>query len=149
MEQRTDMARKGVAEVPATQPNSRSTDCISASEVIPPLAGCLALVRPVGMSEAAAAEWLAVAAGELAGYSRPLVLAGMADARKRCTHHAQIVPHVITWMEEATPWRLGKPLHRELPAAQREALPPPAVSNLIADATRSLSADGRGSSRDA
>jgi len=126
--------------VPATQPNSRSTDCIPASEVIPPLAGCLALVRPVGMTEAAAAEWLAVAAGELAGYSRSLVLAGMADARKRCTHHGQIVPHVIRWMEDETPWRLGKPLRRELPSAQRGTLPPPEVRGLIASAANSLSA---------
>src|SRR5690606_35717819 len=115
-----------------------------------PLAGCLALVRPVGMSEEAAAEWLAVAAAVLVGYSRTLVLAGLAEARRRCTRHGQIVPHVSNWMEEATPCRLGKPLARHLPGAdRREALPPPKLQNLISSATRSLSANGRGSTRDA
>ncbi|WP_305096462.1 hypothetical protein [Croceibacterium aestuarii] len=100
------------------------------------------------MSEDAAAEWLTVAAAELAGYQRALVLAGLTDARKRCTYHGQIVPHVINWMEEATPWRLGKPLARQLSASDRQDLPPPSVQGLIASATRSLAANGRGSNRD-
>jgi hypothetical protein len=138
--------RTAAAAAREAQPNSRSTACITASEVIPPLAGALALVRPVGMSEEAAAEWLAVAAAELAGYDRPLLLSSLGEARKRCTHHGQIVAFVINDMEERTPWRLGKPLHRELPAqADREALPPPSIRGLIDNATRSLSANrGRG-----
>ncbi len=57
----------------------------------------------------AAAEWLAVAASELAGYRRLSVEAALSDARQRCTYHGQIIPHVIKYMEDANPWRLGKP----------------------------------------
>lgn len=132
----------------AAQHNSRSTDFIQASEVLPQLAGCLALVRPVGMSEEAAAEWLAVAATELAGYSRRLVTSSLAEARRRCTHHGQIVPFVINDMEENTPWRLGKPLPRHLPGPEvAEALPSTEIRGLIESANRSLSANGRGSTR--
>lgn len=125
---------------PGTPHKSPSNDYITASEVIPPLAACLALVRPVGMTEDAAAEWLAVAAGELAGYRRGSVLAALSEARKRCTHHGQIVAFVIKHMEDSTPWRLGKPLERVLPGAAKAALPPPEIRGLIASASRSLSA---------
>lgn len=92
------------------------------------------------MSEDAAAEWLAVAASELAGYLRVSVEAGLSDARQRCTHHGQIVPHVIKYMEASNTWRLGKPLERRLPKrAETRALPPP-VSDMIGQATRALTA---------
>ncbi len=107
--------------------------------LIPQLSACLALVRPVSMSEDAAAEWLAVAAGELAGYSRTSLEAGMSDARQRCTHHGQIVPHVIKYMEASNTWRLGKPLERHLPSQNRpRELPAPETSALIGQATRAL-----------
>jgi hypothetical protein len=90
------------------------------------------------MSEEAAAEWLAVAANELAGYQRWQVVAGLESARRRCTFHSQILPHVIKDMEDSTPWRMGKPLDRLLPPSQREALPPPEIQGLIEGATRAL-----------
>lgn len=124
---------------PALPPKSPSNDYITASEVIPPLAACLSLVRPVGMSEDAAAEWLAVAANELSGYRRGSVISALTEARKRCTHHGQIVAFVIKEMEDSTPWRLGKPLDRRLPGSATEALPPPEIRGLIANASRSLS----------
>lgn len=125
---------------PGTQPSSRLNDYIPASDVIPPLAACLALVRPVSMTEEAAAEWLAVAANELAGYRRGSVLAALSEARKRCTHHGQIVAFTIKEMEDSQPWRLGKPLDRKIPGAAADALPPPEIRGLIANASRSLSA---------
>lgn len=91
------------------------------------------------MSEDAAAEWIAVAAMELAGYRRTLVDAALSDARKVCTFHGKIVPHAIKWMEEATPWRMGKPLARNLPRpAAPRALPAPEVTALIGETTRAL-----------
>ena len=126
-----DLAAAG-AVVPAVRPSSPSSTYIAADEVIPPLGASLALVRPVGMGKEAAAEWLAVAASELAGYNRASVLSALAEARKRCSHHGQIVPFVIKHMEDQTPWRMGKPLDRQLPAPEkREALPVPAVRQLI------------------
>ena len=93
------------------------------------------------MTEDAAAEWLAVAASELAGYRRLSVEVALSDARQRCTHHGQILPHVIKYMEEANPWRMGKPLERRLPnQPQARALAAPEAARLIGDATRSLSA---------
>lgn len=107
--------------------------------LIPQLSACLALVRPVSMSEDAAAEWLAVAAGELAGYSRMSVEAALSDARQRCTYHGQIIPHAVKYMEDANPWRMGKPLERHLPAkpGQRAIGHNPATA-LIEQASRNL-----------
>lgn len=128
------------ADQPVTLPSSPSREWATAEGLIPQLSACLALVRPVSMSEDAAAEWLAVAASELAGYGRLSVEAGLSDARQRCTHHGQIVPHVIKYMEASNTWRLGKPLERRLPKpADSRALPPP-VTNVIGQATRALTA---------
>lgn len=91
------------------------------------------------MSEDAAAEWLAVAAAELAGYRRGLVEAALGEARKHCNFHGQIVPFAITKMEEMTPWRLGKPLARQLPGQARAPLPPPEIQGLIEGASAALS----------
>jgi hypothetical protein len=90
------------------------------------------------MTDDAAAEWLAVAASELAGYSKSLVEAALADARRTCTHHGKIIPHAIKWMEDATPWRLGKPLARQLPRQAAPSLPPPDVTALIGTAGNAL-----------
>jgi hypothetical protein len=91
------------------------------------------------MSEDAAAEWLAVAASELAGYRRLSVEAALSDARQRCTYHGQIIPHVIKYMEDANPWRLGKPLERRLPKQVAPSLLPPDVAALIGKAGNALS----------
>lgn len=122
-----------------TQPSSPSREWAAAEGLIPQLAACLALVRPVSMTEDAAAEWLAVAASELSGYLRISVEAGLSDARQRCTHHGQIVPHVIKYMEASNTWRLGKPLERRLPGNGRaKALLSPQAQAIIGQATRAL-----------
>ncbi|MXO67775.1 hypothetical protein GRI72_02870 [Altererythrobacter marinus] len=92
------------------------------------------------MTDDAAAEWLAVAANELEGYRAGILRIGLGEARKTCTHHGQIVPTVIKAMEEATPWRMGKPLERRLPGQVERQLPPPEVRGLIEGATRALNA---------
>lgn len=123
------------------QPSSPLPEWATAEGLIPQLSACLALVRPVSMTEDAAAEWLAVAASELAGYRRLSVEVALSDARQRCTHHGQIIPHTIRYMEEANPWRMGKPLERRLPNQHRpRELAPPETSKLIGQATRALTA---------
>lgn len=118
----------------------RGYEWASAEGLLPQLSACLALVRPVSMTEDAAAEWLAVAANELAGYGKKITEAALSDARQRCTHHGQIIPHVIKYMEDATPWRMGKPLERRLPnQPQAKALASPEAARVIGDATRALS----------
>ena len=114
-----------------TQRKSPSDEWASAERLVPQLSACLALVRPVSMTEDAAAEWIAVAASELAGYRRLSVEAGLSDARQRCTYHGQIVPHVIKYMEESNSWRLGKPLERMLPQSQPAPALPSNVTALI------------------
>lgn len=122
-----------------TPPSSPSREWATAEGLIPQLSACLALVRPVSMTEDAAAEWLAVAASELAGYGKLMVEAGLSDARQNCTHHGQIVPHVIKWMQGSTPWRMGQPLARKLPEQQRpRALASPEAQRVIGEATRAL-----------
>lgn len=131
------------AAAPATQRKPPLSDYSTAADVVPELAACFALVRPVSMTDDAAAEWLAVAASELAGYRAGLLKIGMAAARKTCTHHGQIIPAIIREMEDATPWRLGKPLERRLPGQAAKQLPPPEVQGLIDGATRALTSGPR------
>lgn len=59
------------------------------------LEACLALVVPVGMDEAARAEWLAVAWATLSHLPADLLRVGCAKARQSADHPAKIVP-IIT-----------------------------------------------------
>lgn len=59
------------------------------------MSACLALVRPVGMTDQAATEWLAVAAAEVRDMPRSALEAGCREARQTCTHHGQIVPTIL------------------------------------------------------
>lgn len=87
------------------------------------------------MSDDAAAEWLAVAANELAGYETGRIRMGLAEARRTCTHHGQIIPCVFENMKY--PWDMGKPLRRQLQNANRQ-LPPPEIQGLIEGAAKAL-----------
>ena len=53
------------------------------------------------MSDAAAAEWLAVAAVDLEHYPSDILTSACASARRECTYHGQIVPFVVA---EADRW---------------------------------------------
>ncbi len=103
---------------------------------MPQLAACFALVRPVSMNDEAAAEWLAVAVNELAGYELPRLRQGFAAARRQCTHHGQIIPTIFENMRYG--WDLGKPLKRNIP---RLPEPPGEIQGLIENATNALRAD--------
>jgi hypothetical protein len=64
------------------------------------LTSCLALVRPVGMADSEALDWLGVALGEVAHYPVDVLDYAASEARRTCTHHAQIVPAIIASADE-------------------------------------------------
>ncbi len=59
------------------------------------LAGCLALTAPVGMTEEARAEWLAVAWSTLGHLPDDLLTEGCAHARAVADHPSKIVPAIM------------------------------------------------------
>jgi hypothetical protein len=59
------------------------------------LTACLALVAPVGMTEEARGEWLAVAWATLRHLPADLLAIGCARARESCDHPARIVPAIV------------------------------------------------------
>ena len=74
-------------------------------DVLNELSACLALVRPAGMTEDMATEWLAVAASTLTGLSEYELAKGFRQARLECSHHSQIVPTVMKANAEAIAYR--------------------------------------------
>jgi hypothetical protein len=58
------------------------------------LSACLALVRPVTMTDAAAVEWITVAARELKGFAPSVIEQACSGAKRHCGHHAKILPFV-------------------------------------------------------
>lgn len=116
---------------------------VSLSEAITIISPCLALVRPIGMSDGAAEEWLSVAASELVGYSRWSVQSAAAHARKECSHHGQIIPAMMNHMESNYPHFDKRVMHRERELAIAQAKAPqiernPEVTALIASAASSM-----------
>lgn len=63
------------------------------------LTACLALVVPVGMTEEARREWLAVAWQTLNHLPSDLLSAGCLEARKTADHPSKIVPAIIAYAE--------------------------------------------------
>lgn len=59
------------------------------------LSSCLALVKPVGMSQEDTDAWLITAAREVAYLPADILADACAATRRVATHHAQIVPGVI------------------------------------------------------
>ena len=67
----------------------------------PELLRCLALVRPVGMSDDMASDWLTAALFEVRDMAESHFRAGCQRARSTCTHHAQIIPAIMQGRAEA------------------------------------------------
>lgn len=110
------------------------------------LTGCLALVRPVGMSDADVGDWLRVAAREVGHLPPELLAEGCAVARRTCTHHAHIVPTIIRETEQrlATWHKIAGPIVRDdKPEVQDRIAWQPTINELEAikrQATDSLRA---------
>src|SRR5690606_29528576 len=81
------------------------------------LAACLALVRPVSMTDEAAVEWISVASRELSSFPPSVIEQACSAAKRKIGHHAKILPFVTEECErlEAEFWRLRE---------QATALPP-------------------------
>lgn len=62
----------------------------------------LALVRPVGMSDEMASDWLAAALGECLYLTDEQFKRGCAAARRGCNHPSQIIPAIIKAAGEGT-----------------------------------------------
>lgn len=56
---------------------------------------CLALVRPIGMSDDMASDWLAAALFEVRDMDDRQFRAACQHARATCTHHGQIIPAIM------------------------------------------------------
>lgn len=72
----------------------------STEQAIGLLTGCLALVRPVGMSSDEAEDWLAVASGAVAELPFDLLRDGCETAKRTCTHHGQIISTIHKAVED-------------------------------------------------
>ena len=121
---REPRARQGIRPrmglAPLRAPRSASSDLLSPAprdRFRDELFACLALVAPVGMSEEARGEWLAVAWATLRHLPADLLAIGCGRARQTCDHHARIVPAIIAET-------------REMLERRREALRPAAPAPL-------------------
>jgi hypothetical protein len=99
------MTDNNVTHLPARgrQLTTQSRDLLEPAkptEIVHQLSACLALVRPVGMGDEAATEWLTVAATTLGALPPDMLAKGAEAARKTCTHHGQIVPKILAETEE-------------------------------------------------
>lgn len=115
------------------QPSASVSEWASLDDAITLVSAMLALVRPTGMTDRAADEWIAVAASDLAGHKLNVLKAACTEARKTCTHHGQIVPTIMKEMREITPWKAP-----DRKPAQSQALPPPEIQGLIEGAAKAL-----------
>lgn len=66
------------------------------------IASCLALVRPVGMSDGMAEEWVRIASRDLHAFPDRAIAAACQKARMICNHHGKILPTVIEECERIT-----------------------------------------------
>ena len=101
------------------------------------LSACLALVRPVGMNDDAATEWLTVAMATVAAFAeqRPALFRyACRQVRSQVSHHGQIVPKIMA--NSLFDWERKSGI-TELPVRAKpvqQIKPPEDVRRLIADA---------------
>jgi hypothetical protein len=69
------------------------------------LTACLTLVAPVGMTEEAKRDWLAVAWATLQHLPADVLSFGCKAAREKCDHPSKIVPTIIAETKEMLSWR--------------------------------------------
>ena len=77
------------------------------------LTACLALVVPVGMTEEARREWLAVAWATVGHLPPDLLSIGCKAAREKCDHPSKVVPTILAETKEMLGWRRGSLRHEE------------------------------------
>lgn len=96
-----------MASVPQPEQRLRSSGLVPATneEFRNELTACLVLVAPVGMTEEAKREWLAVAWGTLKHLPADLLTRGCRVARQTCDHPSKIVPAILKETEQSMIWR--------------------------------------------
>lgn len=73
---------------------SRPASPQKVSQIVAHLTGCLALIRPVGMTDGEGDDWLASGAKTLADFPLSDVALACAEARRECTHYRETVAFV-------------------------------------------------------
>jgi hypothetical protein len=111
-----------MALAPQREPRLPSSDRLqpaSAETFRNELTACLALVVPVGMTEEARREWLAVAWATLSHLPPDILSIGAKKARQTCDHPSKIVPTILAETQQMMTWR------REVSGPALPALPRP------------------------
>lgn len=98
------------------------------------LTACLALVAPVGMSEEARGEWLAVAWETLSDLPPDILAVGCKKARETCDHPSKIVPTIVA---ETADWMIIR-------SAPAYADPPMMIAGPIRPRSVGVLMDSRG-----
>lgn len=90
----------------SAQPQERPSPSSDARTVFRnELTACLALTAPVGMTEEAKRDWLAVAWDSLKHLPPDILQRGARAARLKCDHPSKIVPAIIEETRDALHWR--------------------------------------------
>lgn len=89
------------------------------------LTACLALTAPVGMTEEARRDWLAVAWQTLKDIPPDILKVGAHAARGKCDHPSKIVPTILAECKDMLQWRRGSTSGYGL------ALPPPTKRHVM------------------
>lgn len=108
------------------------------------LSSCLALVRPVGMTQGEAEDWLRVAVGEVLAYPAGVLHEAAVETRRTCTHHSQIVPALVAAAEERMA-HFRRMAEFSVPIPVPQLPPPPPLSEaeferIVAERGQALSA---------
>ncbi len=95
---------------------------------------CFALVRPVGMTDSAARDWLAAAVAEVRHIPPATLARACVEVRQTATHHGQIIPALVkaaTEISKPDPYRWALACHDN-------AKPAPALTDQRHDAPKRL-----------
>lgn len=85
----------------AAPQNSQERSSVLVNELM----ACLTLVRPASMSDDAASDWVAIAAGQLSDLTEHEIRKGANVARNECQFHSQIIPTIRKANAEAIAYR--------------------------------------------
>lgn len=118
----TALARQPEPRLPSSARLEPASSTVFRNE----LTACLALVVPVGMTEEARREWLAVAWGTLKHLPADMLARGCEAARATCDHPSKIVPTIIA---ETKDWLEIR--RRSAAEPSQPCLPPPIKRSLL------------------
>jgi hypothetical protein len=101
------------------------------------LTACLALTAPVGMTEEAKRDWLAVAWSTLSHIPADILVIGTMAARQKCDHPSKIVPTIIAETAQSMAWRrdgeAARYEHMALPAPKPEYCSPEDAQRILSE----------------